>query len=178
MTNFRNRMAVVDPVTLEITELDPQAIIRADQQADADRDWWRRTVSDYHRTRAARQVALAASQDYSVWKSSGGRRILLPEMETRHIRNTIAYLKRRAEAKRLAADEGRFDEAEADRYLTWVLGWVKAFDGELKRRDLLVDRTVRPTAEEIFAEPFESMHLHIAQDLIRQLIPDEDGEDQ
>lgn len=57
------------------------------------------------------------------------------DMTTTHIVHTVAFLRRRAEAKRDAVDAGREDEVEADRYLSWAQSWFKTFEEELARRE-------------------------------------------
>ena len=57
------------------------------------------------------------------------------DMTTSHIVNAVAFLRRRAEAKRLAVEAGGEDEIEADRYLSWAQSWFKTFEEELARRE-------------------------------------------
>ena len=70
------------------------------------------------------------------WRTAEGD-LDVRDMTTSHIVHAVAFLRRRAEAKRAAVDAGREDELEADRYLSWAQSWFKTFEEELARRESL-----------------------------------------
>ena len=71
------------------------------------------------------------------WRTSNGD-VAVEDMTSSHIVATVAFLRRRAESKRLAADiyDGRQGtEEHADKYLTWALEWIEVFQKELLSRE-------------------------------------------
>lgn len=95
-----------------------------------------------------------------LWKS-GDNEFRLCDMGTSHIVNSVAFLRRKAAERRALADMGAGDERSADKYLEWSLDWIKAFQGELRRRSvdnplLLNDQRVTSTLiDEMLADPGE-----------------------
>lgn len=68
------------------------------------------------------------------WRTKEGD-LDVRDMTTSHIVHCVAFLRRRAEAKRADVEDGRADEIEADRYLSWAQSWFKTFEEELARRE-------------------------------------------
>ncbi len=78
-----------------------------------------------------------------IWTCKDGKRIAIKDMETSHIRNTRAFLDRKAKEltgiEEVYLGDGMFDEFERDGYDvrvydTPIYQWLDDFEKELERR--------------------------------------------
>jgi len=74
-----------------------------------------------------------------VWKASRKRELPLPEMDTEHIENTIAWLKKRRQNihKEMSyVNRCSTEEYDGDAVLQYWRDWEDKFEAELKRRNV------------------------------------------